>query len=158
MLFICQWLLFVKVMPSPHDMKWNVNFVWATHRYAQKRGWPRCRIYIYNYSHDTIISHHNSSARDVSSDREQALHTAYQTAAWQAWHRASGPVIYTMQSPTTAATPLLSVLLSFCVPLILNVCLSQCLCPSNSCCLSVPVSQNTKHTHLTGVTSSLSVV
>lgn len=38
MLFICQWLLFVKVMQSPHDMKWNVNFVWATHRYAQKEG------------------------------------------------------------------------------------------------------------------------
>lgn len=38
MLFICQWLLFVKVMQSLHDMKWNVNFVWATHRYAQKEG------------------------------------------------------------------------------------------------------------------------
>lgn len=37
MLFICQWLLFVKVMQSPHDMKCNVNFVWATHRYAQKK-------------------------------------------------------------------------------------------------------------------------
>lgn len=38
MLFICQWLLFVKVMQSRHDMKWNVNFVWATHCYAQKEG------------------------------------------------------------------------------------------------------------------------
>lgn len=38
MLFICQWLLFVKVMQSPHDMKWIVNFVWATHLYAQKEG------------------------------------------------------------------------------------------------------------------------
>ena len=108
-----------------------------------KRGWPRCRIYIYNYSHDTIISHHNSSARDVSSDREQALHSAYQTAAWQAWHHAAGPLIYTMQS---LCLPLfLSVSLSFCVPLILNVCLSQCLCPCNSRRLSPLVSQNTEH-------------
>lgn len=33
---------------------------------------------------------------------------------------------------------------SFCVPLILNVCLFQCLCPYNSCCLSVLVLQNNK--------------
>lgn len=38
MLFICQWILFVRVMQSPHAMKWNVNFVWATHRYAQEKG------------------------------------------------------------------------------------------------------------------------
>lgn len=29
---------------------------------------PHCRIYIYNYSHDAIISHHNSSAQDVGAD------------------------------------------------------------------------------------------
>lgn len=123
-----------------------------------KRRWPRCRIYIYNYSHDTIISHHNSSAQDVNSDREQALHSAYQTAAWQAWHHASGPVIYTMQPRSLPRSRSLSVSLSFCAPLILNVCLLQCLCPCNSCCLSVLVSWNTKHAHLTGAGSSLSVV
>lgn len=86
-----------------------------------KRGWPRSRIYIYNYSHDTIISHHNSSAQDVSADREQAFHAAYQTAVWQAWHHTSCTVICTMQS---VSPPLLSVsvLFSFCVHLILNVC------------------------------------
>lgn len=94
-------------MQSPHDMKWNVNFVWATHLYAPKRRWPRCRIYIYNYSHDTIISHHNSSAQDVNSDREEALRAAYQAAAWQAWHRASGPVIYATQSPSSRHAQLL---------------------------------------------------
>lgn len=85
-----------------------------------KRGWPRSRIYIYNYSHDTIISHHNSSAQDVSTDREQAFHAAYQTAVWQAWHHTSRTVICTMQS----VPPLLSVsvLFSFCIHLILNVC------------------------------------
>lgn len=122
MLFICQWLLFVKVMQSRHDVKWNVNFVWATHCYAQKkktgRGWPRCRIYIYNYSHDTIISHHNSSARDVSSDREGVSHAAYQTAAWQAWHSAPGLVIYTTK----------------------KVSLAQCLRTSDPQCLSRSVS------------------
>lgn len=122
----------------------------------KKRGWPCSRIYIYNYSHDTIISHHNSSARDVSSDRERALHTAYQTAAWQAWHHASGPVIYTMQSLAPSLS--LSVSLSFCVPLILNVCLFQCLCPSNSCGLSLLVSRITEHGSLTGTSSSLSLV
>lgn len=80
MLFICQRLLFVKVMRSRHDMKWNVNFVWVAHCYvAKKRGWPHCRIYIYNYSHDTIISHHNP--QDVNSNRDLAPHDAYQTAA-----------------------------------------------------------------------------
>lgn len=120
-----------------------------------KRGWPRRRIYIYNYSHDTIISHHNSSARDVSSDREQALHTAYQTAAWQAWHHASGPVIYTTQS--LALSPSLSVSLSFCVPLILNVCLFQRLCPSNSRSSSPLARQSAKDARLTGAGSSLTV-
>lgn len=38
MLFICQLLLFVKVMQSPHGMKWNVNSVWASHHDAQKEG------------------------------------------------------------------------------------------------------------------------
>lgn len=42
------------------------------------------------------------------------------------------------------ASPSLPVSLSFCVPLILNVCLFQCLCPYNSCCLSVLVLQNNK--------------
>lgn len=78
----------------------------------ERRGWPRCRIYIYNYSHDTIISHHNSSARDVSSDRGGASHAAYQTAAWQAWHSAPGLVICTVQKSHS---------LSICVPLILSV-------------------------------------
>lgn len=77
-------------MQSRHDMKWNVNFVWVAHCYAPKRGWPHCRIYIYNYSRDTIISHHNS--QDVNSNRDLAPHDAYQTAAQ---HIASGPAIYT---------------------------------------------------------------
>lgn len=101
-----------------------------------KRGWPRCRIYIYNYSHDTIISHHNSSARDVSSDREQASRSAYQAAAWQAWHSASGPVIYTMRSLTLSAFAHLQYS---------PVCLSLCLCPCFSCCLSFLVSQKHKN-------------
>lgn len=80
----------------------------------KKEGWPRCRIYIYNYSHDTIISHHNSSARDVGSDREQASRDAYQTAAWQARVQRFGPSdLHHAKSDS----------LSFCVPLILSVCL-----------------------------------
>lgn len=92
-----------------------------------KRGWPRCRIYIYNYSHDTIISHHNSSARDVSSDREQASRSAYQTAAWQAWHSASGPVIYTMRSLSQllhTSSIVLSASLFVSAPVFLAACLS----------------------------------
>lgn len=135
MLFICHWLLFVKVMQSRHDVKWNVNFVWASHCYAQKEGWPRCRIYIYNYSHDTIISHHNSSARDVSSDREQASHSAYQTAAWQAWAQRFRPSdLHHAKSDS----------LSSCVPLILSVCLCLSLCSCFSRCLSLLVSQSTE--------------
>lgn len=37
MLFICQRLLFVKLMQSRHDMKWDVNFVWVAHCYALEK-------------------------------------------------------------------------------------------------------------------------
>lgn len=46
------------------------SFLCTKKKNGEREGWPHCRIYIYNYSHDTIISHHNSSAQDVSADRE----------------------------------------------------------------------------------------
>lgn len=139
-------------MQSRHDVKWNVNFVWATHCYAQKkknrRGWPRCRIYIYNYSHDTIISHHNSSARDVSSDRGGASHAAYQTAAWQAWHSAPGLVICTTQSLTRSASAHLRSWVS------VSVCVSL---PPVSSPLVFPRLGGTQNACPAGVSSSLSL-
>lgn len=93
----------------------------------QKRGWPHRRIYIYNYSHDTIISHHNSL--DVNSNRDLAPHDAYQTAARLV---ASGPAIYTTHD------------LSFCAATDrqLSVSLPRCLSP----CLSfVPKASQLVH-------------
>lgn len=114
----------------------------------KRRGWPRCRIYIYNYSHDTIISHHNSSARDVSSDRGGASHAAYQTAARQAWHSAPGLVICTTQSLTCSASAFLrsSVSVSVCISL-----------PPVSSPLVFPHLGETQNACPAGVSSSLSL-
>lgn len=88
---------------------------------AKKRGWPHCRIYIYNYSHDTIISHHNS--QDVNSNRDLAPHGAYQTAAQLI---ASGPAIYTTHGLVYSA----SADCQFCLSRCLCTCFSF-LCPAN---------------------------
>lgn len=121
MLFICQWLLFVKVMQSPHDMKWNVNFVWGTHRYAQKEG-GRAAGFTFTITVMIQSSLIIIPLPSMSAVIEKALHTAYQAAVWQSWHCASVPVIYTEQS----------------IPLCLSLVLFPC--TSNSYCLPLLVS------------------
>lgn len=157
MLFIYQWLLFVKVMQSPHDMKWNINFVWATHRYAQKEG-GRAAGFTFTITVMIQSSLIIIPLPRMSTPIENRLYTVHTKQLLGRPGTMLQAQWFTPCSLALSCSLSLSVSLSFCAPLILNVCLLQCLCPCNSCCLSVLVSWNTKHAHLTRAGSSLSVV
>ncbi len=140
-------------MQSRHDMKWNVNFVWATHRYAQKEGGRAAgftfTIAVMIQSSLIIIPLPRMSA--PIENRLYTLHTkqllgrpgTMLQALWFTPCKAS-------LARSLALLLSLSVSFSFCVPLILDVCLFQRLCPCNSRRLSPLVSRSTKRASLTG--------